>query len=51
MPLTLGDVRQKYPQYDSLSDQELADALYDRYYAGKIEKPDYYAKKVAGHTP
>ena len=37
----LSDFRQKYPQYDAYSDQQLADALYDKYYAGKVEKADY----------
>ena len=31
--VTIAEIRQKYPQYDDLSDQELADRLYARRYA------------------
>ncbi len=33
MPLTIADVRQKYPQYNGLSDDQLAGALHKKYYA------------------
>ena len=30
---TIAEIRQKYPQYEDLSDQQLADALYTKSYA------------------
>lgn len=44
MSNALEQIRQQYPQYDKLSDRQLADALYGKFYAGKIDKPEYYAK-------
>ncbi len=44
MANALEQIRQQYPQYANRSDRELADALYAKFYAGKIEKPAYYAK-------
>ncbi|WP_305986470.1 hypothetical protein [Roseibium sp. MMSF_3544] len=46
---TLEDIRQQYPQYDSLSDGQIADALYERYYAGKLDRSDFNAR--IGFTP
>jgi hypothetical protein len=44
MTTALEQIRQQYPQYNSLSDRQLADALYNKFYAGKVDKPAYYAK-------
>lgn len=33
MAITIAEVRQKYPQYSDLSDQELSDALHQNYYS------------------
>jgi len=35
MAMTLADVRAKYPQYKDVDDQALADAIYNKHYAGK----------------
>lgn len=35
MAMTLADVRAKYPQYKDVDDQKLADAIYNKHYAGK----------------
>lgn len=44
MPMTIQQIRNQYPQYNSLSDKDLADKLYDKFYVGKITKPDFYKK-------
>ena len=31
--MNLQDFRGKYPQYDDMSDQELSDAIYNKYYS------------------
>ena len=31
--MTLAEIRKKYPEYDDLSDQQLADAFYNKFYA------------------
>ena len=41
--LTIADVRAKFPQYDDLDDQSLADALHGKFYAD-MPKADYYGK-------
>lgn len=33
--------RQQNPQYDNRTDAELADALYNKYYAGKLDRADF----------
>lgn len=38
---SLKDFRAQYPQYDDMSDQDLADALHGKYYSD-IPKDDYY---------
>jgi Large polyvalent protein associated domain 38/ParB-like nuclease domain len=35
MAMTLADVRAKYPQYKDVDDNTLADAIYNKHYAGK----------------
>lgn len=42
--LTIADIKQKYPEYNKFSDQELADKLYNKFYSGKIPKDEYYNK-------
>jgi hypothetical protein len=41
---TLAEIRQQNPQYNTLSDQDLADRLYDKFYAGKIGREDFYKR-------
>lgn len=41
--MNLQEIRQKYPAYQDLSDQELADALYSKYYSD-IPREEYDAK-------
>jgi hypothetical protein len=41
MAITIRDVREKYPQYDSISDDELADKLHSKYYPN-LDKKDFY---------
>lgn len=43
MAMTLKDVREKYPQYDDKSDEELADAIHTKYYAD-LPKEKIYEK-------
>ena len=35
---SLAEIRQQNPQYNKLSDQELADRLYNKFYAGKLDR-------------
>ena len=39
----LTDFRTKYPQYDNISDKDLADALHRKYYSD-LDVNDYYQK-------
>lgn len=41
--ITIQQVRQQYPEYDDLSDQELADKLYVKYYSD-MPKNDFYSR-------
>lgn len=43
MAMTLADIRAKYPQYAGVDDQKLADAIYNKYYAGK-DRREYDAR-------
>lgn len=43
MAMTLKDIRQKYPDYDDLSDVELADKLHSKFYAD-LPKEEVYKK-------
>ncbi len=38
----LARFREQYPQYDDISDYDLATNLYDTFYDGKIDKSDYF---------
>lgn len=41
--ISINEIRQKYPDYDDLSDQELADSLYSKHYSD-MPKEEYYSK-------
>lgn len=41
--ITIADIRQKYPQYADLSDQQLADSLHQKYY-NDMPIADFYKK-------
>lgn len=41
--INMKQIRQKYPQYNDLSDQQLSDALYQKYYSD-MPKQDFYSK-------
>ena len=43
MAMTLKDIREKYPQYESKSDEELADAIHTKYYSS-LPKEKVYEK-------
>lgn len=47
---TIQEIRQKYPQYSDLSDQQLADALYRKYYSD-MPRPDFDARIGLVATP
>ncbi len=47
--MQLTEIRQKYPQYSNISDEELTQKLYKRFYADKISFDDFAAK--VGYTP
>lgn len=40
---TIGQIREKYPQYSDLSDQALADALHKKFYAD-MDQADFYGR-------
>ncbi len=40
---TLADIRQQYPQYNDLSDTQLADAFHSKFYSD-LSKEDFYSK-------
>ena len=42
MMMKLSEIRTKYPQYDDLSDQQLADALHKKY--PQLSKTDLYKR-------
>ena len=39
----LSDIRKRYPEYDEVSDKDLADALHSKYYSS-IPIDDYYSQ-------
>lgn len=41
--MNIAEIRQKYPQYNHVDDQKLADALYDKYYV-HVPKEEFYKK-------
>jgi hypothetical protein len=49
MAISLNDFRQKYPDYNDLSDQELADKLHDKFYSD-IPKDDFYQRIGLNNT-
>jgi hypothetical protein len=43
MPKTISDIRKEYPKaYENVSDIELADALYNKYYSDKLDQNSFY---------
>lgn len=49
--MNITEFRQKYPQYDSIPDGELANKFYDKYYATKIPKNEFMQKFLGGSIP
>jgi hypothetical protein len=47
--MTLQDIKAQSPRYAALSDEELADKMYDKYYADKLSRDDFNQK--IGYTP
>jgi hypothetical protein len=47
--MDIKEIRQKYPQYDDLSDQQLADGLHKKYYSD-LPKDDFYKRINLGTT-
>lgn len=41
--MNVTDFRAKYPQYDSYTDQQLAEALYTKHYQGRIDRSEFDA--------
>lgn len=41
MAMTLKDIREKYPQYDSKSDEEIADAIHTKFYSSMPKEKVY----------
>lgn len=39
--MNIQEIRSKYPEYNVLSDNELADRLYNKFYAGKIDRQEF----------
>jgi len=44
MVATLDDFRRSYPRYRDVPDEDLADAIYEKYYVGRIERPKFDKK-------
>ena len=42
--MNIQQFRQQYPQYNNVGNQELADKLYNKYYAGKIDRSMFDSK-------
>lgn len=47
--MRLQEFRKKYPQYNDVPDKQLADGLYEKFYASAITKDDFYSQ--IGLTP
>ena len=47
--MRLQEFRKKYPQYNDVPDKQLADSLYEKFYASVITKDDFYSQ--IGLTP
>lgn len=45
---TLAEIRQQYPQYDTMPDEELAGKLYEKFYVGKIDRAEFDKKLGLG---
>ena len=44
MAKTIADIKKEYEAYQNVPDLQLADALYNKYYKGKINENDFYSK-------
>jgi hypothetical protein len=42
--MNIAEIRQKYPQYQNVDDDTLANALHKKYYADKISIDDFKSK-------
>jgi len=42
--MDIAEFRTKYPQYDAIGDAELADKLYNKHYASKVERSEFDQK-------
>jgi hypothetical protein len=42
--ITIEQIREKYPQYENKTNQELADSLYNKHYSNKMDKNEFYSK-------
>jgi hypothetical protein len=55
MPTKLEEFRKQYPQYDQVSDRDLADAIYEKYYSAegpnKLQLNDFYRQIGLGNLP
>ncbi len=49
--MNITEFRQKYPMYDKLSDTDLSDRLYQKYYADKLPKEEFLNSFVAPAYP
>src|SRR5690606_30714110 len=47
--MSISDIRQKYPQYGEVPDDVLVDSLYNKFYAGKIDRDEFNSK--IGYSP
>ena len=47
--MNIQEFRQKYPQYNVISDYDLTEKLYGKFYSGKMERKDFY--KQWGYFP
>lgn len=48
---TLADIRAQYPQYKDVPDDKLADAFYQKFYAGKMSQEDFNTSIGYNATP
>mgnify|MGYP000117478094 CR=1 FL=1 len=51
MAETITSFRAKYPEYDSIDDATLATKLYEKHYAGRIDRADFDSKFLGTPSP
>lgn len=49
--MNITEFRQQYPQYSAIPDDQLAERLYQKHYAGKIAREDFDAKFLGAVPP